>query len=69
MKVNAVLYHTTSFPGARHLISIFFFFVSSLLQICPSLHFLRDTENWSFPNLEKIQTEVNLSRSNLVVTF
>lgn len=25
MKLNAVLYHTISFPGARHLISVFFF--------------------------------------------
>lgn len=51
MKLNTVLHPTVSFPGARHLISAFFFFLSSL-RMCLSLGFLRDAWNWLHPNLE-----------------
>lgn len=48
MKLNTVLHPTVSFPGARHLISAFFFclfvFLSSL-RMCLSLGFLRDAWN------------------------
>lgn len=47
MKLNAVLHPTISFPGARHLISLsFFFFLSSLRHF---LHFLRDAHELIVP--------------------
>lgn len=58
MKLNAVLYHTISFPGARHLISILFFCllstenvsISQFVEVCCKLIIPKPRED---PNTSK----------------